>query len=94
MKNRNFSYFLNWILLGAFFGFAILLFQGNLHLTFIDGDSSGKIQNDTQTISYSDAVAKAAPSVVYIKALTYAKTPAINGTSLVDRFFGSNSKRL
>ena len=91
MKNRTFSYFLNWILCGVILGLAILLFQGHIQLNFIANNSTETNQNKAQTTSYSDAVALAAPTVVYIKALTHVTAPVGNGTTLVDRFFGSKS---
>lgn len=91
MKNRTFSYFLNWILLGVILGLSILLFQGQIQLNFIANNSTGTKHHKAQTTSYSNAVELAAPTVVYIKALTHATAPVGNGTSLVDRFFGSKS---
>ena len=91
MKNRTFIYFLNWVLLGAIFGFAILLFQGHLQLNITSVSPTDVRQNSIQTISYSDAVALAAPSVVYIKALKHVSAPISNGNALIDRFFGLNS---
>lgn len=90
MKKRTFSYFLNWIFFGVILGFVILIYQGHIQLNPINGNRHAN-HSKTPTLSYSDAVELAAPSVVYIQAVTRITTPIINGTSLLERFFGKNS---
>ena len=91
MKNRTFSYFLNWILLGLIFGLIILALQDKLHIQFGDKNNHDATTANGQILSYSQAVANAAPSVVYIQALSHVEVEASNGTSLKERFFGSES---
>lgn len=91
MKNRSFSYFLNWIFFGLLLGFAILVSQGQIQLTFGDDHSNSVNPNEIQTSTYSEAVELAAPSVVYVQALTHVKAPISQGTSLLERYFGKLS---
>lgn len=89
MKKRTFSYFLNWIFLGVILGTVILAYQGHIQININNNRHAGN--HKATTLSYSNAVALAAPSVVYIQALTHVTAPTNNGTSLLERFFGKNS---
>jgi len=91
MKNRSFSYFLNWILLGALAGIIILYSQGHIKFDITDKTTAVDTVNNPQTISYSEAVELAAPAVVYIQAVTHIKASLSNGTTLLERFLGLNS---
>jgi len=66
MKNKNtfFSYFINWGLLGLFLGLIFLLLQGTLQLSLKDEKPESKKPLNT---GYSQAVTRAAPSVVSIQ---------------------------
>lgn len=91
IKNHGFSYFLNWVLLGAIAGVVILYSQGHIKFNIPTETAVDNIGDRLQTITYSEAVALAAPAVVYIQAITHIKASGSNGSTLLERFLGLNS---
>ena len=92
MKNKKtiFSYFLNWGLLGLFLSLIFLLFQGYIQLSFPDQ----KPQPEKQRLitGFSQAVARAAPSVVSIQVTRLKKSTQLSSEEqILEEFFGQKS---
>lgn len=80
-----FRFLIFWIVLGLFFAGIILFVSGDMRISF-NGDN-----NQLDSNSFADAVAKASPTVVSIQATTLVKAEVPEGVQLLDRFLGRNS---
>ncbi|MDH5611083.1 MAG: trypsin-like peptidase domain-containing protein [Gammaproteobacteria bacterium] len=92
MKNKYslFSYFLNWGLLGLFLSLIFLWLQGYIQLSIPDKNQQPDQQ--TSNTGFSQAVTRAAPSVVSIQVARLKKTPELsNNEQTVENFLGQNS---
>ena len=91
MKNKNtFSnYFINWGLLGLFLSLIFLLLQGTIQLSLKDEKPDPE---KSLTTGYSQAVTRAAPSVVSIQvARLKINTDPGSDKQILEEFFGEDS---
>ena len=98
-QNHTFLYFLAWLVIGAFFGFIILLLRGDISL---DANKPGTSDLTTpnpaaataeQHRGFADAVMKAAPAVVSIQTITWTEPEAGSPAEEegIQLFLGKNS---
>lgn len=95
-KNRSFTYFFAWLVIGIFLGLLILLIRGDisLHIHYPDSDLPATTATpppvitqvitrppQTASLGYSDAVVKAVPAVVSIKTIIWADNDASSDTN-------------
>ena len=97
-KKHPILYFFAWLIVGLFLGALILLYRGDIRI-----DTGQARPDQTETItsgrghvsehtSFADAVMKAAPAVVSIKAIQWKQPAAANTTEeLIQRFLGKAS---
>jgi len=98
-QNHTFIYFFTWLVIGVFFGLAILLFRGDLILDFNPSVENNSTELFTENHSpqkhrgFSDAVAKAAPAVVSIQTIVWSELSADEPSdeTISQRFLGKNS---
>lgn len=92
MRNKNtiFSYFLNWGLLGLFLSLIFLLLQGTIELSLPKKHSN--IEAPALNTGYSQAVTRAAPSVVSIQVARFKRKESLNNNEkALENFLGQNS---
>jgi len=102
-QNHSFVYFFAWLIIGLFFGLAILLFRGDISVDINQANSSNTTPpasipaaiNDTQNkhTGFADAVKKAAPAVVSIQTIIWSKPGDENQSDerIIQRFLAKDS---
>ncbi|VAW54253.1 Outer membrane stress sensor protease DegS [hydrothermal vent metagenome] len=95
-QNHTIVYFLAWLIIGVFFGFAALLIRGDINFAInkLDISNNATISANKNTHrGFSDAVMKAAPAVVSIQTIIWSEPDANNqnGEKFTQRFLGRNS---
>ena len=97
-KKHPVLYFFAWLIIGLFLGALILLYRGDIRIDTGQArpDQSGTIASGrghvSEHTSFADAVMKAAPAVVSIKAIQWKQPAAPNTTEeLIQRFLGKPS---
>lgn len=91
-KNRTFSYYLSWTLIGLVIGIAVLIMQGHIQLTTFGRSDYSKTKNGDSTTGFSHAVTQASSSVVSIQTARYVQSATTSSSQLLlDRFLGQNS---
>ena len=97
-KKHPFLYFFAWLIIGLFLGGLILLYRGDIRIdigqTVTDptAEVTAGHKHRSAYTSFADAVMKAAPAVVSIKAIHW-KQPRTNNTTqeIIQRFLGKPS---
>ncbi|PCI07242.1 MAG: hypothetical protein COB77_05060, partial [Gammaproteobacteria bacterium] len=101
MQKQNFTlvYFIAWLLTGIILGSIILLYRGDINLTFAQSQPQQTNSTDNPTDvqhnyrGFADAVMKAAPAVVSIQTILWSE-PSINNDEdeiIIQRFLSKNS---
>ncbi len=105
-QNHSFVYFLAWLIIGLFFGLAILLFRGDISVDINQANNSNTTSpasipasiSPTQNkhTGFADAVKKAAPAVVSIQTIIWSKPSAKNQSDekIIQQFLGKDSPHL
>ncbi|MCK5001720.1 MAG: trypsin-like peptidase domain-containing protein [Gammaproteobacteria bacterium] len=89
-KKTIISYFLNWGLLGLFLSLIFLLLQGYIQLSF--PDKNPQTQKQALKTGFSQAVVRAAPSVVSIQVARLKKSTELNANEkILEKFLGPKS---